>query len=323
MRAYVCGSWPREQQAELRGLVDPGVELCFGDEAPEDYEMLVCGRPTGEMMEASSLRWLVIPWAGLPSTAARLAAEHAGVRVHNLHHNAPAAAELAVSLLLAAGKRIVEADRNLRRGDWTVRYSPENAMLLCESRVLVVGLGEIGMRVARACRSMEAEVVGLVRHAHPGELRDGFPVLPPDALHGQLEQADAAVLSVPLTDETRGMIGERELSLLGPRGVLVNVGRGGLVEEESLHSALSGGRLGAAGIDVWYRYPRDEEARSSTRPSDLPFEELDNVVMSPHRGGALNVSELESRRARALAELMNAAAGGGEVPHRIDLGLGY
>ena len=323
MRVYIPDGWAEGPRKELRSLTDRSVSLLFGEEQPDDYEMLVCGRPSRDMMEAESLRRLVIPWAGLPTRTAELASSFPHVRIHNLHHNAPAAAELAVSLLLAAAKRIVEADRNLRRGDWTVRYSPENAMLLCESRVLIVGLGEIGMRVARACRSMDAEVVGLVRHAQPGEVRGGVPVLPPSALHDQLEGADATVLSVPLTDETRGMIGKRELSLMGPRGVLVNVGRGGLVDEQALYSALSGRGLGAAGIDVWYRYPEGEESRSSTRPSNLPFEELDNVVMSPHRGGALNVFDLERRRAVALAELINAAAEGGEVPHRIDPGLGY
>lgn len=315
--------WSDGALRELKdGLVD-GVELLAASSRPADYEMLVCGRPDREMLEAPSLRWFVVPWAGLPASTRELLGDFPRLAVHNLHHNAPAAAELAMGLLLAAAKRIVLADRNLRRGDWTIRYSPENAMLIGGSTILVVGMGEIGRRVARTCLAMEAEVVGIARHVEAGEVREGVPVLAPEALDGRLPDIDALVLCVPLTDETRGMIDARRLAAMPRRAVLVNVGRGGLVEEEALYEALRDGRIGAAGIDVWYSYPRSEESRQDTTPSRFPFGELDNVVMSPHRGGAMNVSELELLRARELARLINAAAGEGPVPHRVDPELGY
>ena len=113
------------------------------------------------------------------------------------------------------------------------------------------------------------------------------------------------------------------MALMPERAILVNVGRGPVVNEPALYHALRDGTLHAAGLDVWYNYPNDEPGRTSTNPSEYPFCELDNVVMSPHRAGAPNTSETESLRVRALAELLNAAARREPIPNRVDLDLGY
>lgn len=323
MRVYIPEISDSASMDHLLKRVPKEVEITAGSPPPDDYDMLVCGRPGRELLEAASLRWFVVPWAGLPAATRQLLPEFEHLSVHNLHHNAPAAAEIAMALLLAASKQLVPADRSLREGDWSIRYAPENALLLSQSRVLVVGMGEIGLRVARACRALEAETVGLARRVVADERRDDIPVFASSELESQLELADAVVLCVPLTDETRGMIGERQLDLMGLRSILVNVGRGALVLEEPLYRALSRKQIGAAGIDVWYRYPSDSSSRKNTQPSEFPFSELENVVMSPHRGGAMNVSELEGRRMDALAKLISAAANGLAVPHRVDVKAGY
>jgi phosphoglycerate dehydrogenase-like enzyme len=90
------------------------------------------------------------------------------------------------------------------------------------------------------------------------------------------------VVSAPLTERTRGMIGVDRLRALGPSGVLINVGRGPLVQERALYEALSNRVIHAAAIDVWYRYPG---AGGRGRPSDLPFGELANVLITPHTSG--------------------------------------
>jgi phosphoglycerate dehydrogenase-like enzyme len=138
-----------------------------------------------------------------------------------------------------------------------------------------------------------------------------------------LPKADALVICLPLTDETRGLIGESELALMPDRAILINVGRGPIVDESALYHALHDRTLHAAGLDVWYNYPNDEPGRKSTSPSEYPFHELNNVVMSPHRAGAPHTPETESLRMRALAELLNAAARGEPIPNRVDLDLGY
>jgi phosphoglycerate dehydrogenase-like enzyme len=127
--------------------------------------------------------------------------------------------------------------------------------------------------------------------------------------------------TLPLTDQTRGLIGEKEISLLPDHAILVNIGRGPVVDQGALYHALKDGKLHSAGIDVWYNYPPDEDARANTPPADYPFHELDNIVMSPHRGGG--AAEVEVLRMTHLAELLNAVARGGPVPNKVDLEAGY
>lgn len=109
--------------------------------------------------------------------------------------------------------------------------------------------------------------------------------------------------------------------MLPSDAVLVNVGRGSIVDEAALCHALREGMLYAAGLDVWYNYPGDKSARSCTPPSTYPFHELDNVVMSPHRAGGSK--ETGMQRMSHLAALLNAAARGEEMPNRVNLQAGY
>jgi phosphoglycerate dehydrogenase-like enzyme len=135
-----------------------------------------------------------------------------------------------------------------------------------------------------------------------------------------LPRADALFVCLPLTEETRGIVGEAELARL-PRGcVLVNVARGPIVAEGPLYEALRTRRIHSAGLDVWWKYPGREGDPANTPPSEYPFGELDNVVMSPHRAGW--VPGIEGVRMTHLADLLNAVARG-ERPNRVDLDAGY
>jgi phosphoglycerate dehydrogenase-like enzyme len=129
------------------------------------------------------------------------------------------------------------------------------------------------------------------------------------------------MICLPHTPETDGLLGSVELALLPPKAVLVNIGRGLIVDEAALYEALRDGRLHAAGLDVWYSYPPDKASRADWPPSTYPFHELDNVIMSPHRGGAAD--ETDRLRMAALAELLNAAAKDQMMNNRVDLDAGY
>jgi len=313
-----------ELHADLTARLDPAIQLSLGEAPPADaiYEILVAGRPTAALLEGSPhLRALVIPYAGLARKARDLLLGYPAITVHNLHHNASATAELALALLLAAAKRIVPMDRALRQGDWRPRYGPQVALGLAGKTAVVLGYGEIGKRVASGCLGFGMAVAAVRRQAVSDE-RDGQVTLhPPAAIPELLPQANALVICLPLTPETEGLIGASELALLPPSAVLVNVGRGPIVDEAALYDALASGRLHAAGLDVWYRYPEDEAARAHTPPAAQPFHELDSVVLSPHRGGD-NI-DTEARWPAALAALLNAAARGEPIPNRMDLAAGY
>ncbi len=310
---------------ELRSRLEPGIEVTTGEDLPDPprYHILVAGRPRREHILASpNLRALIIPWAGLPPETRTLMREFPQVAVHNLHYNATSVAEMTGALLLAAAKFIVPLDRALRAHDWRPRYRPNPAVLLEGKTALILGYGEIGRRVARICRGLGMRVLAIRRH--PERAADGpDEIHPPEALHRLLPQAQALLICLPHTPETDGLIGVQELALLPPGAVLVNVGRGPIVDEAALYQALRDGTLYAAGLDVWYHYPdrNDPESRAHTPPSRYPFHELENVVMSPHRaGGSL---EDPIHRMEQLARLLNAAARGEEMPNRVDLEAGY
>lgn len=308
----------------LQAHLEPGVLLTLGPglPAPADYHVLVAGRPRREHLVASPhLHTLIIPWAGLPETTRELLLDgFSHIAVYNLHHNAVAVAEMALALLLAATKYVVPMDRALRAHDWTPRYQPTPAILLAGKTALILGFGAVGRHVARMCRALGMKVVAIRRNAtEPPDTPD--EIHPPEALQRLLPRANALLICLPLTPATSGLIGADELALLPPGAVLVNVGRGPIVEEAALYRALCAGTLHAAGLDVWYNYPPHEAARAYTPPSAFPFHELDNVVLSPHRAGG--TAETNVRRMAHLARLLNAAARGETLPNRVDLQAGY
>jgi phosphoglycerate dehydrogenase-like enzyme len=326
LQVHFPGEPGADSLAHLRERLAPGVRLTVGKEPPDpaEYEVLVAGRPTGEQLAASPrLRALIIPWAGLPESTREAMRELPAVAVHNLHHNAAPTAEMAAALLLAAAKRIVPLDRSLRAHDWSPRYESTPSLLLEGRRALVLGYGAVGRRVARICRGLGMRVSAVRRRAGGEEAGCPDEVHPAEALHDLLPGADAVVVALPLTRRTEGFLGERELGLLPRHAVLVNVGRGPVVDEAALYRALRDGGIGAAGLDVWYRYPPGREEVGSTSPSEHPFGELDNVVLSPHRAGDPGVETTERRRMEALAASLNAAAAGGPIPHPVDLDEGY
>ncbi len=311
--------------AHLRANLHPDIHLTFGSDlpSPADYDIFVAGRPAREHLAASpNLKVLVIPWAGLPPETRDLLRDFPHVAVHNLHHNAATAAEMVVTLMLAAAKFIVPADRAFRTHDWTLRYRrPSPNVLMEDKMVLILGYGAIGRRVARACRGLGMNVIGIQRRvpASTDDITD--EIYPADTLHDLLPRADVLAVCLPHTPETTGFIGVEELALLPADAVLVNVGRGPIVDEAALYHALRERTLYAAGLDVWYNYPGDTAARSHTPPSTYPFHELDNVVMSPHRAGGSK--ETEVQRMNYLAALLNTAARREEMPNRVDLQAGY
>lgn len=308
----------------LQALLLPGIRVTVGPDLPDpaEYEILVAGRPQRDQITASpALRALIVPWAGIPEATRELLLDFPAIQVHNLHHNAVPVAELTVALLLAAAKSVVRLDRALRRDDWTPRYAKDSALLLAGRTALVLGYGAIGREVARLCRALGMDVIGVRRHVPPG------PPAGPDEVHAVadldalLPRADALLICLPHTPATDGLIGERRLALLPAGALLVNMGRGPIVDQGALFRALQEGHLYAAGLDVWYNYPSGPESRAHTPPADHPFGELENVVMSPHRGGQSDGTE--HLRMEGLAVLLNAARRGEPMPNRVDLAAGY
>ena len=201
------------------------------------------------------------------------AATQAGITVVNAPTgNTVAAAEHTMALLLAVARHVAEADASVRRGEW--RRSELLGVELRGRTLGIVGLGRIGMAVADRARAFEMQLLG----------SDPYVTAEAAGAHGielatfdeLLERSDAITLHVPLTEQTRGLIGADQLERMKPDAIVVNAARGGLVDEETLAAALREGRLGGAGVDVFESEP----------PKASPLLEAPRVVLTPHLGAS-------------------------------------
>lgn len=302
-----------------------GIEIITGEDIPKpaDYDVLICGRPTKEQIDASSkLKYLIIPWAGVTDEVKDLLVQYPQISVHNLHHNAIPTAEMALMLLLAAAKQSTPIDKVFRKNDWTPRYEPNPAIQLSGKTVLILGYGNIGQHVAKVCLALGMRVKIIRKNANKDVPKNlDVDIYETKALHQVLPEANVLICTLPLTTETEGLIGEREIALMKDKAIIINVGRGKVIDQKAFYNALKSGKLHSAGIDVWYNYPKDEASRKQTPPADYPFNEFPNVIMSPHRGGGSE--EIEVLRMSALSKLINCIHDGDVIPNKVNLKEGY
>ncbi len=188
--------------------------------------------------------------------------------------------------MLAVSRSFLRLDARLRRGEWESQWAagstPPPWPELSGKTVGILGYGRIGQAVARRARAFEMAVWAIRRGSTQAAAVAPDFLGGPDALDEILRRADYLVITLPLTPESRGLLGQRELSLMKPSTVLVNVARAEIVDEEALYRALTEGTIAAAALDVWYQYPAGPGA---TLPARHPFHELPNVLMTPHVSG--------------------------------------
>lgn len=214
-------------------------------------------------------------------------------------------ADASFALLLAAARRLVEADHFIRGGHWRVEnaWSPEffTGKDVAGATLGIVGLGEVGQAVARRAAGFGMRVIGWNRS--PKNV-PGVEFMELDEL---MAQSDFVSINVALGEETRNLIDERRLALMKPDAVLVNTARGGIVDEVALADALSHDRLAAAGLDVFEREPV---------PEDHPLLSLPNVVATPHIGSATEATRV--KMADMAAANMLAALAGERMPNCVN-----
>lgn len=249
-----------------------------------DAEVFVGSIFTQSMAEsAAKLRLVHVAGAGIDGID--FDALPADVQLANTFHHEESIAEYILASSILLRRRFLEQDRRLRDGVWaTSVYDNQLPQpdTLGGAPVGFVGFGHIGRsawNLLRTCGCTGAAVTGSgIVHADLGLRWVGGM----DRLDELMAESELVVVSAPLTEQTRSMIGDAQLHALGTRGVLVNVGRGPVVDEKALYTALSNREIAGAAIDVWYDYPGADGHGS---PSELPFADLDNIVMTPHASG--------------------------------------
>jgi D-3-phosphoglycerate dehydrogenase / 2-oxoglutarate reductase len=234
------------------------------------------------------------------------ACTEAGVLVVNQSGgNAHSVAEHVLGMLLTLSKRILEADRRLRRE----RDIDRNDLIGTEAQrrtIGIVGLGHVGRRVAELCNGLLGmTVLAYDPYLSADEIaaRGGEKV----ALDELLRRSDYVSINCPLTRETRGMIGAREFSLMPPHAYFITTARGFIHDEDALLQALQEQRIAGAGLDVWSKEPP---------PPDHPLLQFDNVLASPHTAGVTR--EARQNMGRIAAEQLLDALDGKRPPRLIN-----
>lgn len=259
--------------------VDPRVRVTLVTDQPKgtdgvaSAEILVGWNiPREAVQRAAGLKWIHSTAAGVdqllyPEIRARGIILTASMGIHHQ------LVEHIFAFLLALERRLHVALRLQLQRKWNRARTVGDE--LAGKTLGILGLGTIGQQLVRKAQAFDMRVIGTKRTptAIPGVDR----VLPPDGLPQVLRESDAIVVALPLTPQTRGLIGERELQMMKPTAWFINVGRGPIVHEAALIQALRAGKIAGAALDVFEHEPLR---------SDSPLYDLENVILTPHVSGA-------------------------------------
>ncbi|MGD8633559.1 MAG: D-2-hydroxyacid dehydrogenase [Anaerolineales bacterium] len=293
-------SFPSDLLKRVREL-SPDIKLHIhptrkAEELPEDLlnriEVLYTISTLPDPDLVPNLRWIQSHYAGLDHIADHPLLHSEGIVVTSMSGaSAPQMAEFALMSILASGHHLPEIMRSTPEERWDEsRYTLFEPVELRGSTVGIVGYGSIGREVARQCQALGAEVLA-IKHdlkeladqgymlAGLGDPQADIPkrIYPPEAVKSMASLCDFIVVTVPLTSETTGMIGEAVFKAMKPNAFLIDISRGSVVDHGALIEALNSGHLAGAALDV---YPIEPLPESS------PLWEMKNVILSPHLAGA-------------------------------------
>jgi phosphoglycerate dehydrogenase-like enzyme len=301
---------------EMKQLLPRNCELIVSESRREedllrlvgDVDVLVGVRATRKVIEkAKKLRMIQALGTGVDRIDIDVAAERGIVVCNAVGLNAVPVAEHAMALMLSLAKNVVRYDKRLRGGGWRAPRIP--SVLLRGKTLGIVGLGSIGIEVCKRAKAFGMKVIALKRSPSE-ELKTklGIDFLGSQGdLHRILRQSDFVVLSVVLTPETRKMIGEKELRMMKRTAYLVNISRGGVIDEDTLANMLEEGVIAGAGIDVFEVEPINP---------DNPLLQLENVVLTPHVAGGGGLEELKKERVEFIVGNI-AKVMSGQTPEKI------
>jgi len=287
-------------------IVDASDALSTPAEAEhfETADVIVGIKLDASMPRPRRLRLYQAPAAGTDAIAlAQLPAQSA---LCNCHGHEDAIAEYLFAALLARHVPLARADADLRRGRWTWWAGRPDALRteLGGQTLGLLGFGHIAQAVAARAKAFGLTVHAANRSAVDSPHVDRAYAL--SDLHAFLAGVDIVVVTLPLVPQTQGLVDAAAFQAMRASALVVNVGRGPVIDEQALYDALQARRIGGAVIDTWYQYPSAE--RPECAPSRLDFAALDNVVMTPHMSGW--TTGTIRRRQEAVADNISRLAAG-------------
>jgi len=263
---------------------------------------------------ARRLRLIQVPGAGLDRIDR--AAMPPGSSLATVHGHEAGIAEYVLGAMIALSRDFHRVEAGLRAGRWDSQWAPgvppPPVWPELAGRTLgILGYGGIGQAVARRARAFDMRILAIRRNIGRSAEDDLALLADMGMLPEVLQRADYLAITLPLTPETRGLIGDAQLRLMKPTAIIVNVARAQIVDEDALHAALVERRIAGAALDVWYRYPVEP---GPLLPARRPFHELPNVLMTPHVSGWTD--GMMEARATLIAENIRRMACG-ERPENV------
>lgn len=243
----------------------------------EDADIMICWRILPSIFEkAKRLKWIQFGSAGIDHTLfPELLASDVILTTLSGIHQTPVS-EHVLALMLAFSRKIDESVRLQMEKRYDRSHIAATASELRGCTLGILGIGKIGLELARICSCLGMKVIGTKRTR--SEVPDYVDeIYAPEDLDSVLEQSDYLVLILPLTRSTKHLLGAREIGLMKPSAVLINVARGQMIDDDALMQALREGKLAGAALDVFSQEPL---------PSDSPLYDVPNLIMTPHVGGA-------------------------------------
>lgn len=299
LRAHLTTDWEIES---VRPDGDPALLAA----QMEGADAMISMRWPADWPRPERLRLIQLPGAGYDAIA--FSALPPNASVCNVYEHEIGIAEFVFAAMLEREIGLRRMDDMARVGDWSLSIMAGGPMHgeLFGKTLGIVGFGRIGIETARRARAFGMKVIAATRspdrHREEADRIDGM-----DSLDDLLGEADYVLVCCPLTARTKGLIDRAALGRMKGDAVIVNVGRGPLIDEDALYEACRDKRIGGAIIDVWYNYPAGGRV-TGVPPSRHPFQDLDNVLMSPHTSGA--TTGLFPRRYRRIADNLDRLARG-------------
>ena len=293
-------NWSDRYQRELTHLV-PDWELLLYPEAEELEKRIVqaeviLGKPSIDLLPRSAaLKWIQTQGAGADRISRALRTRDVVITNASGVHAIPITEHILV-FMLSFARNLPAAFRNQLERRW-VRPSARKGRSpglseLAGCTVVLIGTGAIGGHFAKTAEALGMKVIGVRRHPEKGG-NSMLRVVGPGALHEVLPEADFLVITAPHTSETGGMVGAEEIALLKQEAYIINTGRGKLIDEKALYTALSEGYIAGAGLDVTAPEPPEP---------DNPLVKLDNVIVTAHSAfySEDSIAELRQRTVEAV-----------------------
>jgi len=281
-----------------------GIDLSGEKEHFESADVVVGVALNQSMPTPRNMKLLHAPAAGTDSIDRACLPPQA--KLANCFGHEYAISEYVMAALLARHVPLHDADQALRQGEWRYFAGRPGALRteLSSQTMGLVGFGHIAKALAHRAKAFGMKVLVANRSAIQSPAVDSSFLL--EDLHAFMAACDCVVVTLPLADNTRSLINAKALSCMRSDAILVNVGRGAVVDEAALFDSLKEQRIGGAIIDTWYQYPSAETVNCA--PSKFDFASLQNVLMTPHMSGWTQGTV--QRRQQTIADNINRLSSG-------------